>query len=93
MVKGGTQGTSITEVVLGNNPGNVTINYDMKSIPDQMDVYYGGVLVRSTNQLVSNRGSLNWDYPADEDLGYTCVIVVRAPWEGTVWDYSVSCPK
>jgi hypothetical protein len=71
----------------------VVINYDMHDIPDQIDVYYGVKLVHSTNRLVYNAGSLTWDYPADPKIGFSCVVVVHAPNNGTAWDYTVSCPK
>jgi hypothetical protein len=92
-VKGGREGTDITEVLLGSNDGRVVINYDMENIPDQLDVYYGGELVQSTQKLVSHEGSLIWEYEADSDIGYSCTMVVRAPTKGTIWKYSVSCPK
>ena len=93
MVKGGRQGTDITEVFLGNNAGQVVISYDMLDIPDQIDIYYNGELVQSTYKPVSQKGSLIWAYPADSDIGYSCTVIVRAPENGTVWEYSVSCPK
>ena len=93
LVKSGRQGTDITEISLGTQAGNVVINYNMDDIPDQIDVYYGGKLVQSTNQLVSHQGSLIWAYSADPNIGYSCTVIIRAPANGTVWSYSVSCPQ
>jgi hypothetical protein len=93
LVKSGGQGLTSTEVYLGSTPGRVVINYNMYDIPDQIDIYYGGKLVHSTNRLVNNIGSLTWDFPADPSIGYSCVVVVHAPNNGTAWDYTVSCPQ
>ena len=51
--------------------------------PDQFDYYYKGVLVATTNGLVSGTGTLTWLYhPAPGDPLWRLVIV-SAPVAGT----------
>jgi hypothetical protein len=78
---------------LGAVPGTVHIAYDMKNIPDQMDVYYDNKLVASTQYLVSNLGYLSFFYPAKPGKPRFCRVVMTAPQAGTAWMYHLGCPK
>ena len=62
-VKSGGQGQTNTLHSLGNNAGRVYVNYDMKGIPDRLDIYMNGTYVASTNQEVSGTGILFFDVP------------------------------
>ena len=77
---------------LGDKPGYITIEYQMQSQPDKLEVYYNGVLMCSTNTFVSGRGTLRFLYsPISAD--YTCLVRVSGGEEGTVWKYTLGCPK
>ena len=76
---------------LGNKPGPVTILYNMKRIPDQMNVYYRGRLVATTNHPTSFVGSLSFNYQPEAG-DYSVVIEVVGPRFGTEWNYRLDCP-
>ena len=78
---------------LGAAPGTVLIQYEMKNIPDKMDVYYDNKLVASTNNLVSKGGQLSFFYPAKQGHPRYCKVVLTAPQAGTEWMYHLACPK
>lgn len=87
----GGQGITRNKHFLGNQPGPVTINYDMKTIPDQMNVYYQGQIVASTSRFVSGRGGLTFNFqPRGGD--YTVLVEVVGANPGTTWRYIVRCP-
>ena len=87
----GGQGVTRNRHYLGSKPGPVTILYNMKQIPDQMNVYYRGRLVASTNQPTSYRGSLSFNYQPEAG-DYSVVIEVVGPRSGTEWNYRLDCP-
>ena len=89
----GGKGHISTKHNLGNNPGTVNIRYDMVNIADQMDVYYDGQLVASTNGLVKGRGTLSFVYTAQNGKPDFCTVEMTAPKNGTVWIYFIGCPK
>lgn len=78
---------------LGNTSGTVVINYDMKTIPDQIDVYYNGNIIATTNDLVSGVGRISWYYNAAPGLPDFCKVVMRAPNSKTEWQYYIGCPE
>ena len=78
---------------LGPDPGLVVINYQMKAIPDKMEVYYDNVLVASTKDFVSGAGSISFYYPADLQKETYCKVVMSAPQDGTEWSYHIGCPR
>jgi hypothetical protein len=88
----GGQGTTFTTHILGNGAGQVNINYQMFSIPDQMDVFYDNVLVASTNGLVSGSSTLSFNYVYNPSKPNFCVIRMTAPNSGTAWEYAAFCP-
>ncbi len=77
---------------LGTNAGNVTISYDMYSIPDRMDVRYNGSVARSTGGLVSGAGTLSFDYNPSNTSNAFCIVEMIAPNSGTAWEYTINCP-
>ena len=78
---------------LGNAPVLVTITYDMRNIPDQIDVYYNNVIVASTHKLISGTGSISWSYMAQRGEPTFCKIVMTAPQANTAWAYFIGCPQ
>ena len=91
--KSGGQGIETNYHSLGENPGMVTITYQMVNLPDRLDVYYDEVLVASTNGYVSGGGSLSFYYPAEKGKPTFCKVVLSAPKNGTVWSYHIGCPR
>ena len=89
----GGKGRISTNHKLGNNPGTVTIQYHMENIPDQMDVYYDGQLVATTNGLVSGEGTISWVYTPQNGKPDFCIVIMTAPNDGTSWTYYIRCPK
>jgi len=85
-------GTSFTTQLLGTTAGRVDIAYEMYGIPDQMDVYYNGVLVASTGGLVSGGSILTFNYNPPAGGPYFCTIRMYAPNNGTAWDFIAYCP-
>lgn len=78
---------------IGNYPGTIFINFDMYNQKDKMDVYYDNQLVASTNEVVSNKGTLEFYYSAQPGKPKYCRIIMTAPESGTAWEYLLSCPE
>lgn len=78
---------------LGNEPGMVVINYNMKNVPDRIDVIYNDFVVASSGSLVSGTGLLSFYYPASRGLPTYCKVVLKAPKNGTEWEYLLNCPE
>jgi len=77
---------------VGDKPGTVVIRYNMKMIPDQMNVYYRGRLVATTNRPTSFFGTLS--FPFTPEAGDNSVTVeVVGPSRGTEWSYRLDCPR
>jgi hypothetical protein len=93
LTNAGETGTTFTTHTLGFLPGLVTATYDMYSIPDQMEIYYNGSLVASTNGLVSDAGTLTFQYNPIVGGPNFCTIKLYAPNDGTAWEYLVGCPE
>jgi len=87
----GGEGVTRNRHYLGSKAGPVTILYNMRQIPDQMNVYYRGRLVATTNQPVSYNGRLSFDYQPEAG-DYSVVIEIVGPRSGTEWNYRVECP-
>ncbi|MFW5988493.1 MAG: hypothetical protein ACOCQA_03560, partial [bacterium] len=78
---------------MGTKPGVVKINYQMYKIPDQIDVFYKGELVATTERPVSGKGLLEWNYnPSPGDPQY-CIVRIKAPLDNTAWEYFIGCPE
>ncbi|MED3627872.1 hypothetical protein P4478_12475 [Bacillus subtilis] len=82
------------KIDLGNAATRITINYDMYSIPDKLDVYYKDKLIATTEERVTGGGTLEFDY--NPELDDTTVTIIVNDNEnissGTNWSFSVSCP-
>ncbi|HEX2888681.1 hypothetical protein [Vineibacter terrae] len=76
---------------VGDKPGTVVIRYNMKMIPDQMNVYYRGRLVATTNRPVSYFGTLSFPYQPEAG-DYSVTVEVVGPHSGTEWGYRLNCP-
>jgi hypothetical protein len=99
----GGDGITRTKHFLGKNSGTVTVNYDMETEPDLLEVIYEGKVVCSTRDIPRNDNglvgdgnaagccnSLSFDYHATGDT--YCTIVITGG-DGTSWQYTLGCPK
>jgi len=91
-VQSGGQGNTQTQHLLGKKPGKIVLQYDMKTIPDEIEVFYDGQLVLSTNGLVSGTGQLEWGYKGESGKPDYCIVKISAPTPDTAWEYIVNCP-
>ena len=102
-VSGG-YGKTKTKHSLGENSGIVELIYNMKSIPDKLEVFYQDKLVVSTYDVKGNingfvggdlstgpNGTLKFKYRKEKSDQVT--VVVTGSNENTSWDYLISCPK
>ncbi len=88
----GGQGTSFLTQNLGPDAGTVVVQYEMYTIPDQMEIYYEDNLVASTASLVSGGGNLTFNYTPNPNGPFHCIIKMFAPNSGTAWDFIAYCP-
>jgi hypothetical protein len=93
--RSGGRGVTRTRHYLGNRPGPVTLTYNTRIEPDQIDVYYRGRLVSSTYRPVSGRGAISFDYrPTGGGPDANVVeVVVTGYGLTTLWSYSLGCPR
>lgn len=74
---------------IGTGGGEFSINYNMNTVPDRMDVYVNNQLVVTTEKPVSDRGTFT--IPADKlPDGAQIKIVMTSDKPDTVWDYNVN---
>lgn len=92
-VKSGGTGETISQHELGKRSGTVVIEYDMKSLPDEINVYYDNVLVASSRGLVSDTDALQFKYTAIAGKPTYCIVKISAPYENTEWNYLLNCPQ
>jgi hypothetical protein len=87
----GGAGETRTRHYLGPTPGPVTLDYDMQTVPDRVEVRYRGRVVASTPGMVSGRGRIgfNWQ-PQGND--HVVEVVVIGPFANTRWRYRLNCP-
>jgi hypothetical protein len=91
-VESGGQGVTKTKHILGDQSGRVILQYDTKTIPDEIKVYYDGKPIAHTDGLVSGAGQLEWIYEVAPGKPKYCYVEVSAPTPRTVWEYIVNCP-
>jgi len=91
-VESGGQGVTKTKHILGDQSGRVILQYDTKTIPDEIKVYYDGKPIVHTDGLVSGAGQLEWIYEVAPGKPKYCYVEVSAPTPRTVWEYIVNCP-
>lgn len=93
--RSGGRGVTRTRHFLGNRPGRVTLNYNTRIEPDQIDVYYRGRLVSSTYRPVSGIGAISFDYQptgGGPEANTVEVVVTGRGWT-TQWSYTMGCPR
>jgi hypothetical protein len=86
----GGYGTTVTDHELGATGGSFVIDYNMYSIPDEMEVRYEGNLIYTTGGAVSGTGSPVINFGPGSATKITVTIIGNDP--GTAWDYVVHCP-
>jgi hypothetical protein len=92
-VQSGGQGETNTQHELGKSSGTVVIEYDMKSLPDEINVYYDNVVVASSSGLVSGLNSIQFKYTAKTGKPTFCIVTISAPYDNTEWEYLLNCPQ
>ena len=100
--KSGNDGKTTTTHSLGQESGTVTITYDMREIPDKLEVFYENKKVCSTFDILDNKNGfvggnnagccnkISFYYPATGNS--FCKIIVTGG-ESTEWTYTLGCPK
>ena len=91
--KSGGPGITNTIHSLGENYGVVTVNYNMVTVPDRMDIWFDAnpatdLPTVTTGGPVSGIGSLTFNKFSTTS---TCYIRITGP-SGTAWTYTVNCP-
>ncbi|SUB47474.1 hypothetical protein [Nocardia brasiliensis] len=92
--KSGGAGVTDTMHELGRGgPLSFVLAYETYDVPDKIDVFYQGALVRTTgyvgDHLNQGTGSITVGLPA----GTATAVMVRVTGpNGTKWDYTVRCP-
>lgn len=92
-VKSGGKGETTTQHELGKKSGIVVIEYDMKRLPDEINVYYDNVLVATSNGLVSGTNTIKFKYNAQANKPTFCIVKISAPYDSTEWNYLLNCPQ
>jgi hypothetical protein len=95
----GSFGINEKKYVLGNKSGRVTIDYNMKDIPDKIEVFYEGKLVTSTHQIsgnkdgfVSHTGKVEFEYIFNKE-DFCIVRLTGNDNKKTAWTYILRCPE
>ena len=102
--KSGGDGITKTAHSLGKHSGTVTINYNMKDVPDKLEVFYENKRVCSTFDISRNDkgyvggsnsagccNSISFYYPTTGDN--FCTVIVTGGGSTTEWFYTLGCPK
>ncbi len=92
-VQSGGPGETTTQHELGKRSGIVVIEYDMKVLPDEINVFYDNVIVATSNGLVVGRNRLEFNYIPVNGKPTFCIVKISAPKDGTVWEYLLNCPQ
>ncbi len=89
-VSGGQTGDRRT-IKLTANKGQISVSYDMKPVPDRLQVIYEGRIILDTG-FVSGTGTRSAEFEGNSDE--VEVIVTGNPSVNTTkWDYILSCPQ
>lgn len=72
--------------------GTFSTSWEMFRIPDQLDVYYEGENIFSTNGLVSGPGQELITFGSSSSSSTVITAVLNAPEDGTEWTLAVACP-
>ncbi|MBH0779284.1 hypothetical protein IT779_23730 [Nocardia sp. NEAU-351] len=91
---GGAGVTSTVHQIGRSGPTSFVLSYETYAIPDLIEVFYEGSLVRSTGYVGDNinqgTGSVVVNLPAGAATSVT--VRVTGP-NSTDWDYTVHCPS
>ena len=85
----GGQQTTTYVVALDRSSGDITLVYEMYSVPDQLELIYEGDVIFTTGGLVSGSRTVTETIDGEEK---SVLVRITAPEESTVWDFSISCP-
>lgn len=98
-------GTGIDEkqYVMGTQSGMVTLQFDMDTEPDKLEVIYEGNVIASTFEIVGNNNGYVGGGNAGGETGYLnflyryhfdqfVTVRVTGP-DGTSWSYTIQCPN
>jgi hypothetical protein len=93
--RSGGRGVTRTRHYLGTRPGMVSLDYNTRIEPDQIDVYYRGRLVSSTFRPVSGRGTITFPYQptGSSPDAHVVEVVVTGFGLTTQWAYQIGCPR
>jgi hypothetical protein len=87
----GGAGETRTRHYLGPTPGPVTLDYDMQTVPDSVEVRYRGRVVARSPGMMQGRGRIGFDWrPQGGD--HVVEVVVIGPYANTRWRYRLNCP-
>ncbi len=87
--KSGSQGVDVRKFNLTSSKGWITFEYHAYAIPDRFEVIYEGNAILDTEE-VSGDGTKNiWI----DGKSTAITVKVTADKSGTMWDYTLSCPK
>lgn len=83
---------------IGNKSGTIQLTYEMFSVPDKLEVFYGNELLFSTKEFspdgfVSGSNTKNITYTYEEKTGTEIEVIVTGDKIGTAWEYTVNCPE
>lgn len=87
---GGQDGSTTNHELGRPGPTSFQLTYDMGEVPDQLQVFYEGVNIYDTGDLVDGTQTVTVTVPAGSSTQVT--VVVTAPLFGTNWEYTVFCP-
>ena len=85
----GGQAEDINVVDTGGKQGVITVNYDFLSIPDEMRIYYEGVLLTNTT-YINGVGSFSINFGPGQSTIVTIVMNQGSGLIGTYWEYTAS---
>lgn len=87
------QGLGVQETYhnMGEDPGQVVIEYQFFNQPDRMDVFYRGDVVATTGAYVAGEGTLDFNYNPVAGV-YDILIRVESASSGTSYVYRAFCP-
>lgn len=91
LTSAGGEGTDIKQVNLGSTAGNVTVFYEMYTVPDQITLTYRGNVIFNSG-IVSGSGSFTFAHTIVAGQNNLLTITMFAPNPGTAWNYRVDCP-
>jgi hypothetical protein len=103
----GSVGITVRSFDLGDKAGRAGFSYEMYSIPDRLDIYYGGKWVASTGKLFDNSvvipdcngngngfvsGEGELTFDYDPKISSTVQVYISGCNSGTRWDVAPICP-